>query len=290
MGLELTTLGPLAKSLKERYPDLVKNYYRFDAIGSIIRKGDQSYKENIALGDSTLLGMYGFSLLKGDPQTALKAPFSVVLTEEKAIKYFGSADVIGKTLSISSFTGAVHDFMITGLLEKPFRNTVTRLNEINDNQFFVSSANLSYFGRNMDWNNADIVGFIELKEGISPGHLDFPIQKLLHENTPAQVSSNLHPYLVPLSRYYLDANGGLILKSVWAMVLIALFILAMAIINFINLSISQSSSRLREISVRKVMGGIRKELIVQFLVESICLVFYPLRWQVGCLPVRWPTC
>lgn len=274
MGTELTTLGPLAKSLKEQYPWLVKNYYRFDAIGSVIKNGDQSFKENIALGDSTLLGMYGFSLLKGNSSTALKKPFSVVLTEEKANKFFGSTNVIGKTITISSISGLEHQFMITGLLKKPFRNTVTHLNEINDNQFFVSSSNLDFFARNMNWNNVDIIGFIELNEGVSLADLERPIQKLLHDNTQAQVYSNLQPYLIPLSSYYLEANGRMVFKAVLSLTLISIFILLMAIINFINLSVSQSSSRLREISVRKVIGSTKKELIVQFLSESIALVSF----------------
>jgi len=274
MGIDFTTLGPLAKALKEHYPQLVANYYRFDGIGSIISRGYNSFQESIALGDSTLFEMYGFKLLKGNTATALKRPFSVVLTPDMARKYFGGTDVIGKTLLISSFSGAKHPFIITGLFEKPGRNTVTRLNEINDNQVFVSSSNLGFFSRNMDWNNPDIVSFVELQPGVKPGDLDEPIKSLIRSNTPQQTSANLQPYLTPLASYYLESNGAAIKKSITALGLIAAFILCMAVINFVNISVGQSASRLKEVSVRKILGAERNELLMQFLAESVLMVCF----------------
>src|ERR1044072_7799071 len=95
-GIELTTLGPLAKALQESYPNLVANYYRFDGITSTVSKGDKSFRESIQLCDSTMLTMYGFSLLYGKPATAFEGPFSVIITDTKAIKYFGKTDVVGQ--------------------------------------------------------------------------------------------------------------------------------------------------------------------------------------------------
>ena len=272
MGIELTSLGPLAKNLKDNYPDLVANYYRFDAIEAIISRGEHHFKENVALGDSSLLNMYGFGLLQGNSRTALSNPYSVVLSVKMAQKYFGATSVLGKTISIGNFSGAMHDFVVTGLLNKPFPNSVTRLNEKNDNQIFVSTQNLTYFGRNMNWNNTDIVSFIELKKGISPSDLDGPMRKLLYDNSPLTVSKNLHPYLVPLTAYYLQSNGAIVEKTIGALSLIAFFIVFMALINFINLSTSQSTSRIKEISIRKVVGGIKSEIVIQFFVESATLV------------------
>ena len=116
-GIEITTLGPLAKALRENYPDLVANYYRWDGITSNISRGDKSFREGLQICDSTMLNMYGFSLLHGDPKTAFDGPFSVVITTDKAIKYFGKKDVVGQTLTIENFSGSKHDFMITGVLK-----------------------------------------------------------------------------------------------------------------------------------------------------------------------------
>lgn len=117
-GIELTTFGPLAKTLKEQYPQLVANYYRFDAVTVGLTVSDKNFREGLQIGDSTLLNMYGFKLKYGKQSTALNQPFTIVITEEKALKYFGKSDVLGKTISIENFTGVKHDFLISGILEK----------------------------------------------------------------------------------------------------------------------------------------------------------------------------
>jgi putative ABC transport system permease protein len=272
-GIELTTQGPMAKALRENYPDLVANYFRFDGVGSAVSKGDKSFRENIAICDSTILNMYGFKLLYGDPKTAFDGPFSLVITTDKAIKYFGKTDVVGQTLTIESFSGSKHAFMITGVLKTPSGNSVTSLDDDNNNQFYISANNISYFGRNMDWPNPYIVGYIELQKGVSPKDLEKPMEYLIKQNAPAQVAADMKPYLVPLKDYYLDANNGVVKKMLFALSVIAAFILLMAIINFVNMSVSRSATRMREIGIRKVLGGVKKQLIFQFLIESVILVF-----------------
>src|SRR5665213_389964 len=180
-GIELTTLGPLAKALREQYPDLVANYFRWDGVTSTVSKGDKSFKEEIAIGDSTMLNMYGFKLLYGDASTAFSDPFSVVITTNVANKYFGKADVVGKTLSIENFAGSKHDFMIAGVMNNPPKNSITRVNDLNDNQIYIPSVNDKFFGRNMDWPNAYIVGCLELQKGVSPKDLEKPMSYLIHQ-------------------------------------------------------------------------------------------------------------
>jgi hypothetical protein len=119
MGMELTTAGPLAKALREQYPDLVANYYRWDGVTSTVSKGDHIFREGVQIGDSTLLTMFGFKLLYGNAATALTEPFSVVITEEKALKFFGRKDVLNETLAIENFSGGKHDFKVTGVMEMP---------------------------------------------------------------------------------------------------------------------------------------------------------------------------
>ncbi len=272
-GFPLATLGPLAQELKQRYPDLVANYYRYDGVTSNVSKGDKSFRENLQIGDSTLLNMYGFTLLHGNTATALKSPFTVVITKDKAVKYFGKTDVVGQTITIESFQGSKHDFLITGVLNDIQKNSVTDLIDAYPGSFYVSSDNLNFFGRNMSWQNAFIVSYIELKKGVSPKDIEHPIDHLIKQNAPAQMAADLKPELVPLSDLYLSANNNLVEKTMYALSAIALFILIMAIINFINMSVSRSAIRMREIGIRKVLGGLKKQLIFQFLIESIILVF-----------------
>ena len=272
-GLELTTIGPLAKSLQKEYPNLVKNFYRWDGITSVIAKGGKSFREGIQIGDSTLPKMYGFHLIYGDPSSAFEGLFSVVLTKEKAVKLFGRPDVLGESISIESFSGTKHDFLIKGVMEKPPKNSVTFLTPENDNGFYIPSSNAAYFGRDLEpWFNPYVVSYVELQKGVDPKSLEQPMLDLLKRNATPKVAANLHPYLVPLREYYLSANNGLIRKLLYSLSAIAIFILGMAIVNFINLSISRASRRLREIGIRKVLGGLKSQLIVQFLVESSLMV------------------
>ncbi|HEY6974951.1 MAG TPA: ABC transporter permease [Chitinophagaceae bacterium] len=273
-GFPLATLGPLAKELKERYPDLVANYYRYDGITSNISKGDKSFRENLQVGDSTLLNMFGFTLMHGNAATALKNPFSVVITKDKALKYFGKTDVVGQTITIESFSGSKHDFLITGVLNVLPKNSVTNLISAYPGNFYVSVDNLDFFGRNMNWQNAFIANYIELKKGVSPKDLEKPIVYLIKQNAPPQIAADLKPQLVALKDLYLTANNGLVKKMMYALSAIALFILIMAIINFINMSVSRSAARMREIGIRKVLGGLKRQLIFQFLIESIIIVFF----------------
>jgi putative ABC transport system permease protein len=274
MGYEIATLGPLAKSLKEEYPSLVANYYRYDAITSNVSKGDKVFREGLQVGDSTLLTMYGFDLSYGDSKTALKDPYAVVITEDRAIKYFGKKDVIGETLTIENFSGTRHDFMVTGVMKKASENSITHLNSDNDNQIYLPLSASIFFGRPMEWGNQTIVGYVELQPGVTVKDVQTPIQDLVRRNAPPQVASNLVPHLVPLKEYYLKKDNGLVFKMLYTVSFIALFILLMAIVNFINVSISKSSRRIREVGVRKALGGMKKQLILQFLTESVILVSF----------------
>ena len=274
MGMGLTTFGQLARTLKEQYPRLVANYYRWDGITSNVSKGDKHFREGMQVGDSSLLTMYGFRLLDGNAGTALNDLYSVVITEDMARKYFGKINVVGQTLTIENFSNGKHDFTITGVLQRPARNSVTNVNANNHNEFFLSTAaGANFFGRVADsWNNGAIVSYVQLQKGVSPAALDLPMRKLIKENAGANVAADVHTVLVPLKEYYRLDNRGLVNKMIFTLSAIALFILLMAVINFINLSVSRSSARMKEIGIRKVLGGLKKQLMLQFLSESTLMV------------------
>jgi len=274
MGGDITTLGPLAKRLKEDYPNLVANYYRWDGITSVVSKGDKHLREGIQLGDSTLLSMYGLELLHGDSRTALTNPFSVVITRGMAIKYFGKENVVGETIGIQSFSGGNRDFSITGVMNDFTENSVTSLNDNNHNTFFIPTNTYTYFGRFdfENWLNIYLPSYIELKEGVTAKDLEGPIKKLIADNTIDGIKQNLTVKPIPLTKYYLERNNSLVKNMLYALSFVGLFILLMAIVNFVNISISSSSARTKEIGIRKVLGGVRRQIIVQFVTESVILV------------------
>jgi len=236
MGFPLSTIGYLPRALHEQYPNLVANYYRWDGVSSNVSRDDKHFREGLQVGDSTFLQMYGFSLLHGDAATALNDPYSLVIIEDKAIKYFGKTDVVGQTLSIENFSGSRHDFMITGVLKQPEKNSVTILNDNNINGFFLSAAAVTWLGRTIDtWLNPNIVGLVELGKGVSPKDLEEPIRRLMKTNAPPHFVANLHPVLTPLKAFYLEADNGLVKKNIYTLAMVAVFILLMAIINFISI-------------------------------------------------------
>jgi putative ABC transport system permease protein len=271
MGYELTTLAGLPRALKKEYPQLVANYYHWDGVSSNVSKGDKHFRENLQVGDSSFINMYGFKLLYGNGATALKDPFSVVITADRAIKYFGKTDVVGQTLTIESFTGLKHDFMVTGVLAKYRKNSVTDVTEQSISTVFLPAEAAKFLGRDLDsWNNVIVVGLIELKKGVKTADLVGPMKSLIKANASPQITANLTPYLVDLKTYYRD--NGINKRMLYTLSCIALFILLMAVINFVNICISRSSQRMKEMGIRKVLGGLRQQLIGQFLTEAVLMV------------------
>lgn len=278
IGLEITTLAPMAKSLKENFPDLVENYYSFDGITSVVSNGDKIFREDIQIGDATMLKMYGFHLLFGNSQTALNQPNTVVISSEQAIKYFGKLDVVGKTLTAESNSGSKRDFMITGVLDKIPQNSITNFvsPKIPMLMSFVSSNDFWGRQQSFTWFNPYIVGYIELKKGVKPSDLTKPMAQLIKTNAPQNLAENLTPYLVPMKDVYLEANNGVVKKTVFTLTLVALFILLMAIVNFVNISIGNSFTRIKEIGVRKMLGSLKTQIIGQFLAESVLISLFSL--------------
>jgi putative ABC transport system permease protein len=277
-GLDFTGPAPLAQALHEQYPGLVTGYYHHDGINSIVSRGDKKFVEGLQVGDDGFLRLFGFALLYGDPATALESPDKLVLTEQMALKYFGRKDVVGERLTLQSFSGSKRDFTIGGVLRDPPFNTVTYFGSaIQSNDFFLPASSLTFFNRDqafINWNNIFIINYVRLAKGVSPMQVEAAAAQLLKANVSPAIQANLHIYLTSLHDYYLQSNGGLPRKMIGALTLIALFILLMAVINFVNMSLGNSLTRLREIGMRKVLGGRRTQLVTQFIAESTIVVAF----------------
>ncbi|MHB8206583.1 ABC transporter permease [Mucilaginibacter sp.] len=274
MGNEITCINELPKALTDNYPGLVRDYYHSDLATTNVSKEEKHFRESIQTGDSTLLNMYGFKLLYGDAKSAMTDPFSVVITQKMALKYFGKTDVVGQTLNFESMHGEHHDFTVTGVLAFIPKNSVTNLNANNNSDFFFTAEASKYLKRNINgWDNVQTCGYVELQNGVDPKTVDKAMLDLIKKYEPdVVIRTNLTPYLVNLKEYNLIAEGGLVKKMTRTLSCIAMFILLMAVVNFVNICIGRSSGRMREMGIRKVLGGLRKQLIWQFLAESILTV------------------
>lgn len=274
MGLDITTLAPLGRVFKEEYPHLVANFYRYDGVTSVVSNGNKIFRENVQIGDSTLLTMYGLPLLHGNPTTALVQPNAVVITKAIALKYFGKTEVLEETLSLSSFNGAKQDFVIKGILDEFPQNSITNIwHNTNENQIFMPTQGITFFNRTPleNWGNIYIPTYIELQKGIKKSEVEIALNQIISKYASSSIKENLTLELVSLENYYWESNQGAVKKMVYALLGITFFILFMASVNFINISIGASATRLKEIGIRKLLGSTKSQLIYQFLIESVAL-------------------
>jgi putative ABC transport system permease protein len=277
---------PLGAALKSNFPQ-VKQYVRLrDHGGFLVKKGNQNIQEDrVILSDSTLFDVFTLPMLAGDVHTALVNPNSVVLTESMAKKYFPkteTTDVVGKTLTVNDtplykITGVVkdlpkeshfhYDFFVSiyGQLS-PYEINQWTSNNFNTYIVLDKNANSKKFASQLD----DFV--MKYVEPL------FKTMNITKEEFKKQ-GNYLHYNLIPLSRIHLyshkdselEANGNI--QYVYIFSVIAFFILLIACVNFMNLSTARSSGRAKEVGVRKVLGSLRKNLITQFLTESMLISF-----------------
>lgn len=277
-GPDITTVGPLVKALKSNYPGMVADYYRFNPVTNVVSAGDKHFKEDIAIGDTNFVSMYGFTLLYGDPAHAFTNSSSAVISEEFAIKLFGGADqAMGKTITFTNTTASTQDYKISAVLKKMVANSVFNFPGGSGYSVYIPFEGNHYYsgGTGEDnWQGIYTVSFIQLQPGVQPERLQEPVKKLLKENAPESISKNLTIHFKPLDRYYLDQNNRTVAKTMSILSLVALAILLLAVINFVNIMIGTSSYRIREIGLRKVFGGRRKQLVFQYLTESIVLTLF----------------
>ena len=274
-GMDITTVGPLAKTMKEEYPNLVTNYYRYNPVGTVLSAGDKHFSVNIAIGDTTLVSMYGFPVLYGNPQNAFLNNQSAVITESMAIKLFGRMNVLNEAIYMqTAYNGEKQQYQISAVLKDIPPNSVTGLIGIDYEVFVPTIGNHFYNDKDPSegWTSVYEVGMLELKPGISANDMEKPFKATLKKYAPADIYENLKVELAAVKDYYLQNNHGAHAKMIMALSLIAIFILIMAIFNFVNISIGTSSYRLKEIGLRKVFGSGRRQLIAQYFTESIILV------------------
>jgi len=274
MGLDITTFGPLPKTLKEDYPSLIANYYRYNPVTNVVSAGDKYFKEDIAIGDTNFIAMYGFPVLYGNRQHPFTDNNSAVITETMAMKLFGEKNVINKIISIlTTQNGEKQDYKVSAVLKDIPYNSVTNLVGDTYDVFVPTEGNRYYGGGDpaQYWNSAYEVGMIELQLGKSPKDLEAPLKQVLAKYTTENIQQNLTVELAAVKDYYIKDHGGAARKMIMVLSLAALFILLMAVINFVNINIGTSSYRLKEIGLRKVFGGAKTQLITQFIAEAIIL-------------------
>ena len=275
---------PMAEAMLHDYPEVEQTVRLRKAGGWIVKRGDRAFHETddeFIFADSTFFDVFSFKLLKGDPKTCLVEPRSIVLTEEYARKYFGEEDPMGQTLKIEQDTNLS---VITGVMQDFPQNSHFHCKML---------GSLSTLGdsRSTNWLNHNYYTYVVLKEGTDPvafeselsGMLTKYVGPMLQQFLGVDVqqfedSGNSYGYkLQKLTdihlrshlQYEFEPNGNPL--YVYVFLVAAILILTIAVVNFMNLATARSTTRAREVGLRKVVGSKRRQLITQFLTESVVL-------------------
>ena len=267
-GLQSGTPTPqlLGPALKKDYPE-IENAARIGWNQYILfGYQNKSVKVNGTWADPSFLTMFSFPLLKGDPKTALLDPHSIVLTQSAAKKLFGDENPMGKVLKFDN----QENFMVTGVMKDLPNNTQF------DFEFLNSSAFLESKGwMDADWTDVSIRTFVLLKPNATATEVTEKIKDIVKKYSRGLSKSTVFLYPVNQLRLYSKFENGKPIggriEIVRIFSLVALFILIIACINFMNLSTARSEKRAKEVGIRKVAGALRRSLIIQFLIESILI-------------------
>ena len=262
--------------LKQDFPE-VADVVRLKGMGKVIARYDdkQFYEQDMYYADPSVFDVFTFPLIEGNPRTALVKPYSVVITEEMANKYFGNDDPIGKVITLDN----QNDFIVSGVIQNLPKRTHIEINML------CSFATLTAQNQPdlLNWTSFNYYTYILLKDGADYKALEAKFPQMIDHYVGRDnktVQGALSFYLLPLEKIYLysnlDGNPPGLITEVLYFSLLAIFLTIIACINFINLSTARASVRAKEIGLRKVVGAEKKQIIKQFLYEALIVSFFAL--------------
>ncbi len=264
---DATTPPGTAWAMAEEMPDVEAAVRIFPNWGSqyLIKYGDKRfYEEGLYRADSTIFSVFNFPFIYGNPATAFDQLKSIVFTRSAATKYFGSENPMGKTIEI----GGMGPHQVTGVMEDVPANSHFRFD------FLIPLRTLR--GADSDnWGFYNFYTYVKLRENANPASLDARIQAIYKKH---ESKGTNRFYTQPLTSIHLNSNlrwelaQNSSITYVYIFATVALFLILIAAINYINLVTAKASLRAKEVGVRKVAGAMRESLIYQFLAESVLTV------------------
>jgi predicted permease len=260
------TPGPMAPFIKEKYPEIEKATRFTWEVNNLMQVDDKTFYEMGRYVDQDFVEMFSFPFVKGNMATALKDKNSVVITEKMAKKYFGDQEPIGKVLLMNT----KRSFTVTGVLKDLPRNSSIQFEYLLPFEVFWDDNTWLH-----EWGNNNIRTFLLLREGTNRENF---AAKFKNEIGAHQEKSNVELFIQPQAEAYLYGDfengvqsGGRI-NSVKMFFVVAVFVLIIACINFMNLSTAQATKRAKEVGLRKVIGAVPSQLFRQFMGESFVTV------------------
>ena len=272
----------VGEGIKNAFPE-VKASTRIFSVSDFVKYDDKQFKEeHLAFADSNFLQLFSIPLVEGNTTNALVQPNSIVVSRSFAKKYFGNGEAVGQSITVGTRNTI---YKVTGVIDKV---------PANSHFHFDAFLSMSTFpNTNKTWSNLGYYTYLLLNKNTDPKKLEakFPqlvakyvVPEIQHDMgvslAEAQKSVNTFRFsLAPLTdihlrsntKFELEPNGDI--QYVYIFSILALFILLLACVNFTNLSTARAIKRAREVGIRKVMGSVKKQLIVQFLSESVLFTF-----------------
>lgn len=276
--LVYNTPGPLAPALKENFPE-IKNITRFTPVWRqlIFRTGFELHHESQGyFADPAAFEMFTFDFIAGSDGNALDAPDRIVLTKDMAEKYFGRTDVVGEVITINN----EYEYTVSAVIDRP-SNTHLAFD------FIISfDTNIErYWGNPGNWNSNSFYTYIQIESVNDYRETEQKITGFMEDH---QEQTTLH--LEPLSDSYLHNIWGKgAIHNVRIFSVVALIVLLIACINFMNLSTARSARRSREVGLRKVMGGNRNQIAGQFFGESVLFALVALTVALVMVEIMLPS-
>jgi putative ABC transport system permease protein len=293
MGITGMMPGP---TFKQQVPE-IEHFVRLQGESFNIKKGVDIIPQEAHKVDSSFFSVFTFDFVEGSPKNALKDPNSVVISEDVADKFFGKTMALGKTLTID-FEDSFQPFTVAGVIKKSPQNSSLKIEMLVPLHKSKSKDN--------QWINFYINTFVTLKPNANPKAVEAKFARIYAREAKEQIAdakktwnykSKIQYSLQPLLAMHLSkdfkAQNGLKDDSnpIYSYVLVglAVFLLLIACINFINLTVARSVKRSKEIGIRKVVGGDRKQLIYQFMGESFVLSFMAFMLAILLVELTLPT-
>ncbi len=264
--------GKLVDALKEKTPEIIRatNYNPWGDNSLFVINGVKNYEE-VYQADSDFFQMFSFPLLKGSPENVFKDPFSLVISEKFAHKYFGDENPIGQVVKFEE----KYDLTITGVIKDLPSNSVFKFDLITPYEF-----KKKLYNGWKHWGNHSYSGYVELDSNADPDAVSEKLRSFYKDNVDEESTERISLYPVSKTHLYTLEGEELRIKHIRMFLIIALFILLIACFNFMNLSTARAAKRAKEIGLKKAIGSSKSKLIRQFLFESVLVSFIAINFAL----------
>lgn len=278
-GANETNGWPIGKILEKDFPEVEKVLYTRSADFLLINHEDKRFRQRMHFASAEFFDMFSFPLVKGNPEKALMEPYSVVISEEMADKFFKGQDVLNKTVVMADTLSVV----VTGVMKNIPTNSHIQADMILSFSTYESIENS--FSYDDGWGNINMRNYILLKEGADFEKFAAKAKGIYMDRAGEMMKNwgvSAYVKFEPLKDIYLQSKSGNgmgplgSMDRLYLLAGIAAFVILLACINFINLATARSVYRAKEVGLRKVVGSTRQGLINQFLSESFVITLLAL--------------